>query len=116
MAICHILQPFVRHSIALDVEDINDLLVFRIAMVPKTWKDEYGDYITKTSEEISKCLNAMLDEKAKVDVSNRRLKGKTPQKWNKNKNKKNKWKKKKLTKEEWKAKQEKRKQQQYEKN
>jgi hypothetical protein len=55
----------VRHGYDLDVEDINELLIFRIAIVPKTWQDSYGDWITKTAKEISVCLNAVLDDKAK---------------------------------------------------
>ena len=32
----------VRHDYDLDVEDIMDLLNFRIFMVPKQWHDSYG--------------------------------------------------------------------------
>merc|ERR1712228_854762 len=88
----------IRHDMDLDVEDINELLIFRIAMVPKTWQDQYGDWIKKTAKEISECLNAMLNEKAKVDATKRSFKNKKPakkpattkkpkKKWNKNKNK-----------------------------
>ena len=59
----------VRHDYDLDVEDITELLVFRIAMVPKTWQDAYGDWITKTAEELAVCLNAILNKQAKVDGS-----------------------------------------------
>merc|ERR1712130_523544 len=107
----------IRHDYDLDIEDINELLIFRIAMVPKTWQDAYGDWITKTAEEISVCMNAMLDEKAKVDSSLRSPKaqvaddsGKKPKnpkkKWKKKgKKNKNKWNKEKMTPEQWKAKQ-----------
>ena len=47
----------IRHDYDLDVEDITELLVFRIAMIPKTWTDAYGDTIKKTSGEIAECLN-----------------------------------------------------------
>jgi len=112
----------IRHDYDLDVEDISELLIFRIAMVPKTWQDEYGDWITKTAEEISECLNAMLNEKAKVDGSLRSNKRKVTSsssaaekpkkkgnKWNKNKKNKGsgKWANRpKLSPEAWKKKQE----------
>merc|ERR1712176_842694 len=57
----------IQHKFDLDIEDINQLLVFRIAMVPKTWQDDFGDWITLTAEELSACLNSILDEKAKLD-------------------------------------------------
>jgi len=110
----------VRHAYDIDVEDIEELLRFRIFMVPKTWKDDYGDWISKTAKEVSECLDAMLDEKAKVDSSLRMRPSKVAlpaasdvvadappkknnwkKKWNKNKNSK-----KKLSKEQWKKKQE----------
>ena len=62
----------IRHDYDLDVEDITELLVFRIAMIPKTWTDAYGDTIKKTSAEISDCLNMLVDEKFKVDGMFRR--------------------------------------------
>ena len=65
----------VRHAYDIDVEDIEELLRFRIFMVPKTWKDDYGDWISKTAKEVSECLDAMLDEKAKVDSSLRMSQG-----------------------------------------
>lgn len=67
----------VRHDHDLDVEDITDLLVFRIALVPKTWQDEYGDWIKKTAKEVSECLNAMHNHQAKVDGALRKNKKKT---------------------------------------
>merc|ERR1712050_826147 len=57
----------IRHDYDLDVEDITELLVFRIAMIPKTWTDAYGDTIKKTSGEIAECLNQVVNDKAKVD-------------------------------------------------
>jgi hypothetical protein len=36
----------IRHT--KDIADIDDLLVFRIAMVPKTWNDKYNDPQTTT--------------------------------------------------------------------
>ena len=90
----------IRHDYDLDVEDITELLIFRIAMIPKTWTDAYGDTIKKTAGEISDCLNLMVSNKAKVDgqfrkVVKKKKPGKKPNKWNKNKNKggkNNKWK------------------------
>jgi hypothetical protein len=88
-------------------------------MIPKTWTDAYGDTIKKTSQEISECLNAMVDNRAKIDGELRKAlnKAKSPKKpkkkWNKNKNKKNngKWKNQpKLSPEAWAAKQAARKQ------
>ena len=55
------------HAYDLDVEDINELLLFRAALVPKTWVDSYEDTISKTATEVAECLDDMLDEKAKVD-------------------------------------------------
>ena len=92
-------------------------------MVPKTWQDQYGDWIKKTAKEISECLNAMVDDEAKFDGSLRSVKKpaattKPKKKWKP----KNKWRPKKkpknnnnkkwpvLTKEEWKAKQERKRQ------
>merc|ERR1712050_822600 len=80
----------IRHDYDLDVEDITELLIFRIAMIPKTWTDYYGDTIKKTSAEISECLNLVLNNKAKVDGQLR--KGATKSSGNKKK-KNNKWKK-----------------------
>merc|ERR1712019_139252 len=57
----------ISHGYDLDVEDINELLLFRAALVPKTWVDSYEDTITKTATEVAECLDDMLDEKAKVD-------------------------------------------------
>ena len=57
----------IRHDYDLDVEDIYQLLRFRIAMIPKRWTDQYGDIISKTAKEISECLNAITDDKAKYD-------------------------------------------------
>ena len=56
----------IRHDYDLDVEDIDDLLKFRIAVLPKCWKDEFGDLITKTAAEMSACLNGMLNSQGKV--------------------------------------------------
>jgi len=80
----------IRHDYDLDVEDITELLVFRIAMIPKTWTDAYGDTIKKTSGEIAECLNQVVNDKAKVDGwVRRRNKPEAPKK-----KKNNKWKKK----------------------
>ena len=57
----------IRHDYDLDVEDIYQLLRFRIAMIPKRWTDQYGDIIEKTAKEVSECLNAITDDKAKYD-------------------------------------------------
>ena len=101
-------------------------------MVPKTWNDKYNDPQTTTGkyfnwffsanyiflvEELSNCLNHMLDDKAKFHPSLRRVGAvSAPKKDAKPANKgpsgkpnKKKWqKKKKVTKEEWAAKQAKR--------
>ena len=34
----------IRHDYDLDAEDITDLLKFRIAIVPKQWRDAYGKF------------------------------------------------------------------------
>merc|ERR1712174_166817 len=47
----------IRHT--KDIADIDELLVFRIAMVPKTWNDKYNDPQTTTVEDLSNCLNHM---------------------------------------------------------
>merc|ERR1712135_267926 len=111
----------IERNFDLDIEDINQLLVFRIAMVPKTWQDDFGDWISLTAQELSACLNSILDEKAKLDgqvrkklnkiaeeaaeaakaASEKPKKSKKPKK--KGKGKKKKWPK--LSKEEWKKKQ-----------
>ena len=102
----------IRHDYDLDIEDITELLVFRVAMIPKTWTDAYGDTIKKTAGEISDCLNMLADNKFKVDgqfrksskkPSNKPVKINAPKpvkinvtkptkpvgnKWNKNKNNK----------------------------
>merc|ERR1712176_1416357 len=70
----------IQHKFDLDIEDINQLLVFRIAMVPKTWQDDFGDWITLTAEELSACLNSILDEKAKVDEEPKKPAKKTKEK------------------------------------
>ena len=41
------------HGYELDIEDITELLEFRVALVPKTWTDNYGDTIKKTAHEVS---------------------------------------------------------------
>jgi len=105
----------IRHT--KDIADIDELLVFRIAMVPKTWNDKYNDPQTTTVEELSNCLNHMLDDKAKFHPSLRRVGAvSAPKKDAKPANKgpsgkpnKKKWqKKKKVSKAEWAAKQAKR--------
>jgi len=63
----------VRHDYDLDVEDIMDLLNFRIFMVPKQWHDSYGDIIKKTSQEVADCLNQVLDNTAKLNGQTRHL-------------------------------------------
>ena len=35
----------IRHDYELDIEDISELLNFRIAIVPKQWRDAYGKII-----------------------------------------------------------------------
>ena len=35
----------VEHNYDHDTEDINELLNFRVAMIPKSWTDIYGDTI-----------------------------------------------------------------------
>jgi len=102
----------VRHDYDLDIEDINELLIFRIAMIPKTWTDSYGDKIKKTSGEISDCLNSILNDEAKAEGWTRKTSTKTApkKKWKKNKgnkpvqkpSKKKPWPK--LTPEQWKHK------------
>ena len=56
----------IRHNYDLDLQDISELLNFRIAMVPKSWTDQYGDTIRKNGQEISECLNQMLSNNARV--------------------------------------------------
>jgi hypothetical protein len=57
----------IRHNYDLDLQDISELLNFRIAMVPKSWTDQYGDTIRKNGQEIADCLNQMLSNNARVD-------------------------------------------------
>merc|ERR1712157_281798 len=57
----------ISHDYELDVEDITELLDFRVAMVPKSWTDQYGDTIRKTATEVAECLNQMLSNNARVD-------------------------------------------------
>ena len=89
----------IRHNYDLDIEDINELLNFRIAMIPKSWVDQYGDTIRKNGQEIAECLNQLLTNNARVDPTLKRrsnvfkkLNKKTTKKpykgWKKNKNKK----------------------------
>jgi len=42
-------------------DDITQLLNFRISTIPKSWKDLFGDTITKTAGEVADCLNAAFD-------------------------------------------------------
>ena len=56
----------IRHNYDLDLQDITELLNFRIAMVPKSWTDQYGDTIRKNGQEIADCLNQMLSNNARV--------------------------------------------------
>ena len=56
----------IRHNYDLDLQDISELLNFRIAMVPKSWTDQYGDTIRKNGQEIAECLNQMLSNNARV--------------------------------------------------
>ena len=56
----------IRHNYDLDLQDISELLNFRIAMVPKSWTDQYGDTIRKNGQEIADCLNQMLSNNARV--------------------------------------------------
>lgn len=64
----------IRHDYDLDIEDVTELLLFRAALVPKTWVDSFGDTIKKTATEIADCVDDVVDEKAKVDGSLRRAK------------------------------------------
>ena len=56
----------IRHNYDLDLQDISELLNFRIAMIPKSWTDAYGDTIRKNGQEVADCLNQMLNNNAKV--------------------------------------------------
>merc|ERR1711993_198409 len=49
----------------MTVEDIGELTYFRIAIVPKSWRDAYGDQTRKTAQEIADCLNQVTDWEAK---------------------------------------------------
>merc|ERR1711937_458234 len=57
----------IRHKYDLDLEDVTELLNFRIALIPKSWEDKYGDTIRKNGQEVANCLNSMLNNNAKVD-------------------------------------------------
>jgi len=61
----------ISHDYELDVEDITELLDFRVAMVPKSWVDQYGDTIKKTATEVAECLNQALNNQAKVAIQSR---------------------------------------------
>merc|ERR1711953_914335 len=63
----------IRHDVDLDNEDISELLNFRIAIVPKQWRDAYGDQTRKTAQEIADCLNQVLDNTAKLNGQLRNL-------------------------------------------
>merc|ERR1712110_415675 len=69
----------IRHDYDLDSEDIGELLLFRAALVPKTWVDAFGDTIKKSGKEIADCIDDIVDEKAKVDGGLRKSKSKS--KW-----------------------------------
>ena len=56
----------IRHKYDLDLEDVTELLNFRIALIPKSWEDKYGDTIRKNGQEVADCLNSMLNNNAKV--------------------------------------------------
>ena len=56
----------IRHKYDLDLEDVTELLNFRIALIPKSWEDKYGDTIRKNGQEVANCLNSMLNNNAKV--------------------------------------------------
>ena len=44
-----------------------DLLQFRIAIVPKQWRDTFGDLNSATAGEVSNCLNQVLDNTGKLN-------------------------------------------------
>merc|ERR1712227_935756 len=92
----------IQHDYDLDNEDISEVLLFRAALIPKSWEDSFGDTIRKTAQEVADCIDALVDDKAKVTPTLRKIqkkqvwkpnKKKNAQK-NKNKNKKKKKKKK----------------------
>ena len=58
----------IRHKYDLDLEDVTELLNFRIALIPKSWEDKYGDTIRKNGQEVADCLNSMLNNNAKVSL------------------------------------------------
>ena len=58
----------IRHNYDLDLDDITELLNFRIAMIPKVWLDGYGDQIRRNGQQIADCLNQVLNNNAKVAV------------------------------------------------
>ena len=58
----------IRHNYDLDLDDISELLNFRIAMIPKVWLDNYGDEIRRNGQQIAECLNQVLNNNAKVDL------------------------------------------------
>ena len=43
------------------------MLQFRIAIVPKQWRDSYGDVNSATAGEVSHCLNQVLDNSGKLN-------------------------------------------------
>jgi len=57
----------IRHNYDLDLDDITELLNFRIAMIPKVWLDGYGDQIRRNGQQIADCLNQVLNNNAKFD-------------------------------------------------
>merc|ERR1712062_314077 len=57
----------IRHNYDLDLDDISELLNFRIAMIPKVWLDNYGDEIRRNGQQIAECLNQVLNNNAKFD-------------------------------------------------
>lgn len=77
------------HGYELDIEDITELLEFRVALVPKTWTDNYGDTIKKTAHEVSNCLNSALNNFGKFATQMRWYKQQQRQLKKKKNNKKN---------------------------
>jgi len=71
----------IRHDYDLDVEDVTELLLFRAALVPKTWLDAFDDTIKKNAQEIADCIDDVVDEKAKVDGGLRKKTKTSKSKW-----------------------------------
>merc|ERR1712062_881624 len=68
-------DPFVlRDASGRDLSTGMDVVLnFSIAIVPKQWRDAYGDQTRKTAQEIADCLNQVLDNTAKLNGQLRNL-------------------------------------------